>query len=144
MAAASTDTAPRLPLHLERLRPLAWPGFAFQLPPGWEMTGYALTGEPYRMQFHHQVRECGELSWRSVVGTPDLPRMLRGTLARIHQVPDAERARSFTLGEWQVAHLQPGRTLAMLWQSSRSRLLQWSFAQDGDARRGSRSGSALL
>ena len=124
-----------LPLHLARLSGLSWHGFTFNLPPGWEVTGYSLKPTQGRFQFHDGPRMRGELSWRTVDGTPDLPRIFTEVLRRYLELEAPEVAPGFgtaicgKCGEWMLAWNRPGDPLlAGLWKHDERILLQWFFS----------------
>jgi hypothetical protein len=124
-----------LPAHYRRLQPLAWDGFAFILPPRWEVTGYNLADDRRgALQLHAGTRLCGELSWRPIEGTPDAPLIIADALNRAaHQdgLPGAARRPNVTtVGEWQLGWLEEeGPRVALIWQAGRARLLMWVFGR---------------
>lgn len=118
----------------DRLRSLAWRGFAFTLPPGWEITAYDLGERHGRFELHHRLVARAVVSWRAFTGTPDLPRIIAESLKRhLVDVDPAEGARftsasSRRVGEWVLGWNRPGDpAFALRWQPERQRLLQWVF-----------------
>jgi hypothetical protein len=127
-----------VPAHYRRLQPLAWDGFAFLLPPRWEVTGYNLAdGRRGALQLHAGARYCGELSWRPIEGAPDAPLIIADALNRAAN-PDGvqgalRRPTVTTIGEWQLGCLEEGgERVALLWQAARSRVLMWVFGRAHD------------
>jgi hypothetical protein len=55
---------------------LAWWHFTFDLPPAWEVTGYATRRDQGRFHFHSREAFQGQLSWRPASGQPDIPKIL--------------------------------------------------------------------
>lgn len=123
-----------LPPQWARLRPLAWEGFAFTLPPYWEITGHALRYAQHgRLQLHRRTEPMGELGWRQARGTPDFPRQFADVLRRAQEPGVAQGAPSLRVttrqvGEWTLAWDAPnGPLLAGLWQAGQGRVLEWVF-----------------
>jgi len=130
--AANKSEVDVLSSFMRRLRPLTWNGFGFILPERWEVTGYGLKPAGGRFQFHDRAQAMGELSWRTLAGTPDLPRMLGDVLRRYLEAEQPDAVADFRVpsclrqGEWLLAWHGPGAPLlAGLWKENPRILLQW-------------------
>ncbi|MBA3708779.1 MAG: hypothetical protein H0W83_08180 [Planctomycetes bacterium] len=140
-AAAPQRSGDPLPAHLERIRHLAWEGFAFLLPPHWEITAYSLDAAKGQFQFFERESFRAQLVWRKVPKAPDLPRILNEIHRRQLEKDDPAAAKAFSslefsqIGRFLIGHEQPGRPCqASLFRPDIGLLLQWVFpAHDPDA-----------
>lgn len=109
---------------------LAWHGFAFDLPDGWEITAYRLPPERGELRFHERLVDRGQLTWVRMPARPDLEGLARDIIDR--QLRSAGRpqvgAEVERHGPWTVARAGRGEPFqAVAWVGHDSRLLHWTF-----------------
>jgi len=118
---------------------LAWLGFRFGLPAGWEVTAYRLTPARGEFRFHERLVDRGQLTWVKMAAKPDLEGLAREIVDRqLRSAGQAEIGATVTrLGPWTVARARHGEPFqAMAWVPHDKRLLHWTFPAwegDGDA-----------
>lgn len=118
---------------------LAWLGFAFDLPAGWEITAYRLTPARGEFRFHERLLDRGHLTWVKMAARPDIEGLARDIVDR--QLRSAGGgdvgATVERLGAWTVARAGRGDPFqALAWIAHDRRLLHWTFPAwegDGDA-----------
>ncbi len=121
------------------LSTLAWHGFVFALPAGWEVTAFRLDPKRGEFRFHERLVDRGQLTWVRMAGRPDLEGLARDIIDR--QLRSAGRqdvgAEVSRLGPWMIARAGRGEPFqAMAWVAHDQRLLHWTFpawAGDNDA-----------
>lgn len=107
---------------------LAWHGFAFALPEGWEVTAYRLAPKRGAFHLHERLRERGQLAWMQTAGRPDPEGLARQILERQLGEPGRREAAILRLGDWTVAHAGPERPFqAIAFVPHDQRLLHWTF-----------------
>ncbi len=109
---------------------LAWHGFAFTLPAGWEVTAYRLDPRRGEFRFHDRLVDCAQLTWVRMVGKPDIEGLARDITDRQLRSAGREQvgAQIIRHGQWIVAHAARGEPFqAMAWIAHDQRLLHWTF-----------------
>lgn len=115
---------------------LAWHGFVFALPPGWEVTAFRLDPKRGEFRFHERLIDRGQLTWVRMVARPDIEGLARDIVDR--QLRSAGRsevgAEVQRLGPWLIAKTARGEPFqALAWIAHDQRLLHWTFpAWEGD------------
>jgi len=115
---------------------LAWHGFSFVLPDGWEITAYRLDPRRGEFRFHQRLVDRAQLTWVRMVGRPDIEGLARDITDR--QLRSAGRdkvgAEVVRHGPWLVARAARGEPFqALTWIAHDQRLLHWTFpAWEGD------------
>jgi len=109
---------------------LAWHGFVFDLPPGWEVTAYRLDPKRGEFRFHERLVDRGQLTWVRMAGKPDLEGLARDIIDR--QLRSSGRqdvgATVERLGPWLLARAGRGEPFqALAWIAHDQRLLHWTF-----------------
>lgn len=115
---------------------LAWHGFAFAPPDGWEVTAYRLAPERGEFRFHERLVERGQLVWVRMSGRPDITGLARDVVDRQLRSPGQGTVPT-TLsqqGPWTIARAGRGEPFqAIAWVAHDQRLLHWTFpAWTGD------------
>lgn len=111
---------------------LAWHGFAFDLPPGWEVTAYRLDPRRGEFRLHERLRERGQLTWVRMAARPDLVGVAGEILTRqvVSAGQEAIRPTVLTVGDFTVIHAGPGLPFqALAWVAHDTRLLHWTFPE---------------
>jgi hypothetical protein len=105
---------------------LAWHGFCFTLPRGWEAVAYSLAARRGEFRFQERLADRGQLTWLHTAGTPDVEALVRDLASR----QDGTKATVHVLkqGPWLIAHAANGQPFhAMTWIVHDRRLLHWRF-----------------
>lgn len=112
---------------------VALEGFAFELPPGWEITSYSLVNllTAGRLSFASEDGPQGQFSWRTVKAVPDIPRIIE-EIHRRHLGEDAPPKIRFTRhghdGRVILAHTRYGeRFYASVFNLRKMFLCEWTF-----------------
>ena len=117
---------------------LAWHGFVFALPAGWEVTAFRLDPKRGEFRFHQRLVDCGQLTWVRMAGKPDLEGVARDIVDRQLRTAGSEGVAAEVLrqGPWLIAHAARGQPFqALAWIAHDQRLLHWTFpawAGDGE------------
>lgn len=115
---------------------LAWLGFAFDLPPGWEVTAYRLTPARGEFRFHERLVDRAQLTWVKMAAQPDIEGVAREIVDRQLRSAGQEQVGAHIIrqGPWIVARAQAGDPFqALTWVAHDKRLLHWTFpAWQGD------------
>lgn len=109
---------------------LAWHGFAFDLPAGWEVTAYRVDPRRGEFRLHQRLHERGQLTWVRMAAQPDPVAVASEILTRQRASAGHAPARPtvFTVGNFTVVHADPGLPFqALAWVGRDSRLLHWTF-----------------
>lgn len=106
-------------------------GFAFTLPPAWEVLGFLLEEKTGRFSFSSEAGACGQFSWRPVKAIPDLPRIIE-EIHRRELGADAPPKMRFTRhgkdGAVVLAHTRGGeRFYASAFNREKMLLNEWIF-----------------
>jgi hypothetical protein len=119
--------------HLERIRHIAWPGFRFTLPRGWEVGAYRLDAGKGRLEILERAAARAQLVWRVVPAVPDQKRILNEIQRRNIDHADTfsgldfERVGQFLFGadrEGEIAQ-------ASMFVEQQKLLVQWVFPSHG-------------
>lgn len=107
---------------------LAWHGFAFDLPPGWEVTAYRLDPRRGEFRLHERLRERAQLTWVRMAARPDQLAIASEILSR--QTTLEARPSVLEVGIFTVVHAGPGLPFqALAWVAHDTRLLHWTFPE---------------
>jgi hypothetical protein len=117
---------------------LAWHGFVFALPAGWEVTAFRLDPKRGEFRFHERLIDRGQLTWVRMAGKPDLEGLARDIVDRqLRSAGTPEVAATVQRrGPWLIARAARGLPFqALAWVAHDQRLLHWTFPVwegDGD------------
>ncbi len=109
---------------------LAWHGFIFALPAGWEVTAFRLDAKRGEFRFHDRLVDCGQLTWVRMAGRPDVEGLARDIVDRQLRSAGREEVGAELLhhGPWLIARTARGEPFqALTWIAHDQRLLHWTF-----------------
>jgi hypothetical protein len=109
---------------------LAWHGFSFRLPPGWEVTAYRLNPKRGEFRIHQRLVDRAHLTWVQMAGRPDIEGLSREIVDRQLGTPGKETVAATVRrhGRWTISHVARGQPFqALAWIEHDKRLLHWDF-----------------